>query len=254
MKKPISDAVILMAGSGSRLVAGGHVLPKPLIPIGGRAVFSHTIDALREAGIKTVHLITGFNGDALLSGIEPLIPAEIKVHPIHNWEWQKQNGISVLAAAPHLTEPFLLTMGDHLFKPSIFKVLLREAKSEELNVAIDRKLSSIFDPEDAMKVRTRGDHIVNIGKDLPHYDAIDIGAFICPLSLFDYLKEAKSAADRNDCSLADGVRLMAVAGKVRAIDIGDGWWQDIDTPEMLAAAEKVLRDSGPAPTRGSALP
>ena len=254
MKKPISDAVILMAGSGSRLVAGGHVLPKPLIPIGGRAVFSHTIDALREAGIKTVRLITGFNSDALLSGIEPLIPAEIKLRPIHNQKWQKQNGISVLAAAPHLTEPFLLTMGDHLFGPSIFKVLLREAESDELNVAIDRKLSSIFDPEDAMKVQTRGDHIVNIGKDLPHYDAIDIGAFVCPLSFFDYLNQAKSANHRNDCSLADGVRLMAAAGKVHAIDIGDGWWQDIDTPEMLAAAEKVLGDSDQLPTPGPALP
>jgi len=254
MKKPISDAVILMAGSGSRLVAGGHVLPKPLIPIGGRAVFSYTIDALREAGIRTVHVITGFNSDALLSGIEPLIPAEIKLRPIHNREWQKQNGISVLAAAPSVTAPFFLTMGDHLFQPAIVDLLLREAKPNELNVAIDRKLSSIFDPEDAMKVQTRGDHIVNIGKDLPHYDAIDIGAFVCPLSFFDYLKEAKSASDRNDCSLADGVRLMAAAGKVHAIEIGDGWWQDIDTPEMLAAAKKVLGDSGPAPTPGPALP
>jgi 1L-myo-inositol 1-phosphate cytidylyltransferase len=240
MKKPISDAVILMAGSGSRLVASGHVLPKPLIQIGGRAVFSYMIDALQRAGIETVHVVTGLNSDALLKGLEPLIPAEVKLHPIHNPEWQKQNGISVLAAKSHLPAPFFLTMGDHLFEPSIVDLLLREAKPTELNVAIDRKLNSIFDLEDAMKVQIRGDRIVRIGKDLSSYDAIDTGAFVCPLSFFDYLERGKRTGD---CSLADGVSAMTKDGKVRAIDIGDGWWQDIDTPGMLAAAEKVLDGS-----------
>lgn len=251
MKKPISDAVILMAGSGSRLVAGGHVLPKPLIQIAGRAVFSYMIDALQRAGIKTVHVVTGRNSDALLKGLERLIPAEIKLHPIHNPEWQKQNGISVLAARSHVPAPFFLTMGDHLFQPSVVDLLLREAKPTELNVAIDRKLNSIFDLDDAMKVQTRGDRLVRIGKVLSDYDAIDTGAFVCPLSFFDYLERAKHAGD---CSLADGVSAMTTDGKVRAIDIGDGWWQDIDTPEMLAAAEKVLGGSRHLLSPGPAAP
>ena len=240
MKKPISDAVILMAGSGSRLVAGGHVLPKPLIPVGGRAVFSYTVNTLLGAGIENLHVVTGFNSDALLSRLEPLIPAEIKLRPIYNPEWQKQNGISVLAARSHISSPFFLTMGDHLFEPSIVDLLLREAKVNELTVAIDRKLNSIFDPEDAMKVLTSEDRVMSIGKDLRDYDAIDTGAFVCPLSFFDYLNEAKSASNRSDCSLADGVRLMAAAGKVRAIDIGDAWWQDIDSPETLEHARRLI--------------
>ncbi len=240
MKKPISDAVILMAGPGSRLVAGGHVLPKPLIQIAGRAVFSYMIDALQRAGIETLHIVTGFNSDALLKGLEPLIPAEMKLHPIHNPEWQKPNGISVLAARSHVSSPFFLTMGDHLFKPSIVDLLLSEAKPTELNVAIDRKLHSIFDLEDAMKVQTCGDRIVRIGKDLRDYDAIDTGAFVCPLSFFDYLELAQRAGN---CSLADGVGATAKDGKVLAIDIGDAWWQDVDTPEMLTAAEKILGGS-----------
>ena len=34
---------------------------------------------------------------------------------------------------------------------------------------------------------------------------------------------------------------MAADGLVRGIDIGPAWWQDIDTPEMLACAETQLR-------------
>jgi 1L-myo-inositol 1-phosphate cytidylyltransferase len=109
-----------------------------------------------------------------------------------------------------------------------------------LSIAVDRKLDSIFDLEDAMKVQTRGNRIVDIGKNLRHYNAIVSGLFVCPLQIFDYLERAKSGSAGSDCSLANGVRLMAGDDRVRAIDIGDAWWQDVDTPEMLQYAERQM--------------
>ncbi|PYV71951.1 MAG: hypothetical protein DMG97_14700 [Acidobacteria bacterium] len=94
--------------------------------------------------------------------------------------------------------------------------------------------------EDAMKVQTRGDQIVAIGKNLRDYDAIDTGLFVCPLEIFNYLERAKSDNSRTDCSLADGVRLMAGDGKVRAVDIGESWWQDVDTLPMPQHAERQM--------------
>lgn len=226
-----------MAGSGSRLGASGNKLPKPLIQIGGRPVFSYTIESLQKAGIGTVHVITGCNSDVLLAGLKPLIPATMEMHPIHNSDWQKQNGISVLAVRSHIESPFLLTMGDHLFKPSIIDLVIQNADLNSLNVAVDRKLDAIFDLADAMKIKTQGDRVIAIGKDLKDYDAIDTGLLACSPEIFKYLEQAKR---NGDCSLADGVRAMAADGKVRAIDIGDAWWQDIDTLEMLTHAKKVL--------------
>jgi choline kinase len=110
-----------------------------------------------------------------------------------------------------------------------------------LNLAVDRKLDSIFDLHDAMKVQTRGNKVTRIGKDLRDYDAIDTGLFVCPLEIFDYFERAKSKTGGSDCSLSDGVQLMASDDKVRAIDIGGGWWQDVDTPGMLSHAEKKMR-------------
>lgn len=230
----ITEAVILMAGIGSRLRSNGENVPKPLIQIAGRAVFSYTIDVLQRVGIETIHIVTGFNSDALVAGLESLVPAEMKLHPIDNPEWQKQNGVSVLAAKSHVRSPFLLTMGDHLFGPLIIDLVIRNADLGSLNVAVDRKLKAIFDLADAMKIKTKGDRVVGIGKELEDYDAIDTGLFISSPKIFEYLERAKRDGD---CSLADGVRAMAADGKVRAIDIGDAWWQDIDTPEMLAQAK-----------------
>ena len=237
-KKLITDTVILMAGSGSRLQAIGNNLPKPLIQIAGRPVFSYTIESLEKAGIKTVHAVTGSNSDALLAGLRPLVPTGIKLHAIHNPRWQKQNGISLLIVAKQVRSPFLLTMGDHLFDPAIVDLAIHNADPNALNVAVDRKLNAIFDVVDAMKIKTKGDRVVAIGKNLTDYDAIDTGLFVCPPEIFKYLKRAKRDGD---CSLADGVRAMAADGKVRAIDIGNACWQDIDTPEMLTQAEKAVR-------------
>jgi choline kinase len=240
MKSRISEAVILMAGSGSRLRGADETFLKPLVPILGRPLVSYTIDALTRGGVEKISAVVGFESDRLSAVLKDLIPRGIELEVVENREWQKQNGISLLATKNHVVAPFLLTMSDHLFDAAIVDLLIRSADTNFLNVAIDRKLDSIFDLADAMKLQTRQDRVVAIGKNLEQYDAIDIGLFVCPLEIFDYLERAKR---NDDCSLADGVRAMAADGKVRGIDIGDAWWQDIDTPEMLAEAERHLRES-----------
>jgi choline kinase len=131
-------------------------------------------------------------------------------------------------------------MGDHVFDDTVVDCLLDNFEPGLLNISIDRKLQSIVDLDDAMKVQTRGNNVTAIGKKLRDYNAIDIGLFVCPLEIFDYLERAKSGSRQSDCSLADGVRLMARDNKVRAIDIGESWWQDVDTPQMLQHAERQM--------------
>jgi choline kinase len=231
----ITDAVILMAGTGSRLRGSVDTIAKPLIPIAGRPLISYAIDSFDKAGVKTVHAVVGPNGDELAAAVAPLLPPHIEFRAIPNPNWRKQNGISVLAAAGKARAPFFLAMGDHLFESSVLRLLLAHADRKKLNLAIDRKIAAIFDLDDAMKVRTEGNQITAIGKNLADYDAIDTGIFLCPEIMFDYLHRARKD---DDCSLADGVRLMAEEGKAQVVDIGAAWWQDVDTPEMLARADR----------------
>jgi 1L-myo-inositol 1-phosphate cytidylyltransferase len=234
----ISEAVILIAGEGSRLRGSDGTFLKPLVPVLGRPLICYTIDALIHAGIKKASFIVGYQSAQMIEAVKQLIPSKIEPCFIENRDWRKQNGVSLLTAANQVTSPFLLTMSDHLFDRSIVDLLVRDAVLDQLNLAIDRKLDSIFDVDDAMKVQTRGGQILKIGKDLTVYDGIDTGLFVCPVDIFGYLERVKRDGD---CSLADGVRSMASQGRARAVDIGDAWWQDIDTPEMLACAETQLR-------------
>jgi choline kinase len=243
------DALILMAGAGSRL--GGEV-PKPLVKIGGRALISYTFDALQKIGVRNVHIVVSTNSNGFAEEIGALLPDGMRLNAVVNPEPQKQNGVSVLCAEGQMRAPFFLTMGDHLFEPTIFTTLLADGDASLVNLAIDRKLESIFDIDDAMKVQTEDNRVVAIAKNLERYDAIDTGAFLCSNEIFDFLKAAQRDGD---CSLADGIRAMARERKVRAVDIGNAWWQDVDTPAMLRRAEeesaRLLRDRGRGLTQES---
>lgn len=224
-----------MAGTGSRLRGSADTIAKPLIPIAGRPLISYAIDSFDKIGVQTLHAVVGPNGEELATAVAPLLPAHMRFRPISNHNWQKQNGVSLLTAAGKVSAPFFLAMGDHLFESSILDQLVARADLACLNLAIDRKIGSVFDLDDAMKVKTQGRLITAIGKKLESYNAIDTGIFLCPEIMFDYLRHALK---EDDCSLADGVRLMAADGKALAIDIGQAWWQDVDTPAMLARAEQ----------------
>jgi choline kinase len=246
----ISEAVILMAGEGSRLRQGyggqarlrgsDKTALKPFVPVLGRPLISYTLDALIGAGIKTVNFVVGYESERVTMQLKQSLPCGLNAFFIQNPDWQKQNGLSVLAAAHRITSTFLLTMSDHLFDNTIVDRLIELSDAAFLNVAVDRKLQSIFDLRDAMKVQTRRNKVTDIGKHLRKFDAIDTGLFVCSLEIFDYLERVKSSSGMSDCSLADGVRMMAADNKVRAIDIGGAWWQDVDTPQMLQHAEKEM--------------
>ena len=95
-------------------------------------------------------------------------------------------------------------------------------------------MTGVFDLDDATKVRRDGNHIVDIGKEIDKYDALDTGMFLCSPALFDRLQ---SAVKDGNCSLSDGMRQLAQDRCLRALDIGEAGWQDLDTPEALAHAE-----------------
>jgi choline kinase len=227
-----------MAGTGSRLRGTADTIAKPLIPIAGRPLISYAIESFDRAGVKRLHAVVGPNGDELAAAVAPLLPPHMEFRPLANPNWQKQNGVSLLTVAGKVNAPFFLAMGDHLFESSILDTLIAEADPTRLSLAVDKKIEAIFDLDDAMKVQTEGNRIVAIGKKLETYNAIDTGIFLCPEIMFEYLRRVLK---EGDCSLADGVRLMAEERNALAVDIGEAWWQDIDTPEMLARAEEEAK-------------
>ena len=236
--KTDNECLILAAGKGSRIASVSGGAPKPLVPLRGIPLLEHVVTSCREAGITRFVIVVGYRADLIRRWFAERSFEGISVTLIENPDYHKANGVSALAAKGELHNPFLLLMSDHIFEPRTAKALaLQPLADDEVILAVDRSVNGVFDLDDATKVKCEADHIVAIGKDLAHYDALDTGMFLCSAALFDRLESAKR--DGN-CSLSDGMRQLAREQKLRAFDIGDAHWQDVDSPEALAYAEDIF--------------
>jgi choline kinase len=201
-------------------------------------LIEHVMLGAHEAGIKRFVIVVGYGADTMRDWFVHHSLEGISVTLVENSEYHKDNGVSVLKARDHLNGAFLLLMADHIFEADTARALLNQRlRKGEVILAVDSKLDNIFDLEDVTKLRREGNHIVTIGKEIPEYDAYDTGMFLCSPELFGALE---SAQKNGDCSLSDGMGILGRSGRLRAFDIGDAFWQDVDTPEALTYAESIF--------------
>ncbi len=232
-------AVILAAGQGSRLQSRRAKVPKPMVKLLGLSLLERAVLSCREAGVTEFYVVVGYDREAVIEHIEELRRRHgVMIHVVENPDWEEGNGTSALAAAPYINGSFLLTMCDHLFDPDIPRLLMEaDDGTDTCLLAVDRRVDQVFDLDDATKVRLNGRRVEAIGKELVSFDAIDTGIFLCRPILFDALAEARA---KGDGSLTGGIRELSRIGKIRAVDIGDRFWQDVDTPESLDDAKRRL--------------
>ncbi|NJD20056.1 MAG: hypothetical protein FIA95_12345 [Gemmatimonadetes bacterium] len=155
----------------------------------------------------------------------------------------------MLAAAEHLDGHFLLTMSDHLLPVEGLARLRAEAgRGRDLVLLVDKGTEQVNDLSDATKVRLDGERITAIAKELPGFDAIDTGAFLAGPALLNALEALDGGA--KGPSLSGGVRRLAAEGRAWALDGAGLMWQDVDTPDDVAVAERKLLSAWPKPTDG----
>ena len=106
-------AVILAGGLGTRLKPFTEVIPKPLLPIGEKAVLEHQIEHLKRFGFDEIYLATNYRseyienflGDGSRYGVRLTISKE-------EISLGTAGPLKLLTAS--LTEPFIVMNGDIL--------------------------------------------------------------------------------------------------------------------------------------------
>ncbi len=233
-------AVVLAAGEGSRLQKIRNGTPKPALKLLGLSLAERTITTCLAAGIQRFLVVLGHDADQVRAHYRQIASRRhFDIEFVIAQDWKLGNGASALAAAEKLGDaPFLLTMSDHLIAPSLIEKILRaHPERGEICLAVDRDMAGVFDLEDVTKVATLDGHIVRIGKSLEEWDAADTGVFFCSDALFSALARAH---EQEKHSLTDGVRDLAEAAKVNAVDVTGEDWIDVDTPEAFGEARRRL--------------
>ena len=234
-------ALIVAAGQGARLREKGEL--KPLIPIRGVPLIERVVRGALAAGVEEIFVVTGYRAETLQAALRGLAAAlKAPIACIHNREWTRANGVSVLAAKQFLDEPFLLTMCDHLVDPAILRALMAQPdEPDTVTLAVDFNLANpLNDPDDVTRVKCEGGRLKHIGKIIRDFNCFDTGVFRCTPVMFDALAESQ---ERGDDSITGAMNVLAEWDKARVFDIGDRLWVDVDDPAAFAKAEALL-DSG----------
>lgn len=240
--------LIIAAGKGSRLQQRGNC--KPLIPLLGIPLIERVIRAALEAGVDEFYVVIGYQGEQVRDFLARLAERlAIRITPLVNDHWDKENGVSVLKARNVLHEPFLLLMADHLFDPNLARPLTMLTLGDgEIALVVDGNTRNpLIDMEDVTRVKVEdgqvehgpmeNKNIRDIGKGLADFTGFDTGIFLCSPAIFKALEQ--SQAKDGDTSLSGAVRVLAAEGRAKAIP-ADGFWIDVDNPEAFKKAEQAL--------------
>lgn len=235
---PVRDAVILAAGNGDRFKDAQHH-SKLLHPVLGQPLIQRTLETAAAAGISTFIVVLGYEADRVRAAIEAHSVPGITIRFVHNPDWRLENGVSALRARELCDgHRFALLMGDHVFEPSVLRRLTRVAvEGADCLLAIDDSSRDPAVAAEATKVRLDGDRIVQIGKHLDSWHALDTGLFVFTPALFDALDEARRGGET---TLSAGVQRLAARRAMRGIRIGEAGWCDVDTLDDLRTAESLV--------------
>ena len=233
-------ALILAAGLGNRL-DDGRPIPKPMREVAGVPLIVRIIRALERGGVREIGIIVGYLGEDLKAGLGEY-EHEAELTYFRNDEYEKPNGTSVLKGRDFVTGPTFLLMSDHLWSPALLSAVGAYPVGERESVlGVDYRIDACFDLDDATKVLVKDGRIVEIHKELDEYNALDTGIFLITPALIEALDAVNGP---EGCSLSQGVGALAAEGRMKAADVGDVTWIDVDTPEAHAEAERLIAELG----------
>ncbi len=105
-------AVVLAGGRGTRLAPYTQVLPKPLMPIGERAILEIVIGQLQDSGVTDVTLSVGYLAHLIQAVLDHARGIDVDLRYVH--EQEPLGTAAPLRLIPDLTETFLAMNGDVL--------------------------------------------------------------------------------------------------------------------------------------------
>lgn len=236
--------VVLAAGRSERLrtLTGGG--SKALLPLGGLRLVERAIGTLLSLGVERVVVVAGYHAGPVAAVAQRAAPR--RTHVVEAGDWEAGNGASLLAAEEAVRdEPsVLLITADHVFSEGALSELVRAGRPA---ILVDPGPGTAARTE-ATRVRTNADGlVVELGKTVDS-PVVDCGVFLLPPAIFD---AARAAREGGDATLSGALAELAAREGLAAVPLPAGeWWQDVDTPEDLSAAARLLRRSLPRPTDG----
>ncbi len=235
-------AVILAAGSSTRLYPLTVDTPKCLLEVGGQTLLQHQLDALGTCGVSEVVVVTGYLSHLLVQKIETIKSQyEFGFSFAHNARFAETNNLYSLWTARKQTigDDFLCLHADVLFHPEILHAGARAA--DDVCLVADREVL-----EETMKLKTVGERVTAVGKHVQMAEASGTFLGLAKFSaeggrrMFAEVERLVEANDTNVYFTAAIERLIADKFPIAASFVENWPWIEIDFAEELVLAREVV--------------
>jgi MurNAc alpha-1-phosphate uridylyltransferase len=234
----IDRAMVLAAGLGKRMRPLTDTLPKPLVPVAGKALIDHVLDKLGDAGVTQAVVNVHHRAEQIENHLKGRMRPPIVISDERGELLDTGGGI--VKALPHLgSGPFFHMNSDTLWIEGVTPNLSRlAAQFEAARMDILLLLASTTT---SIGYEGRGDFIMAPDGRLARRPEREVAPFVYAGAAI--LRPAIFAdAPKGAFSLNRMFDRAAEAGRLHGLRL-DGTWMHVGTPEAIKAAEAAILES-----------
>jgi glucose-1-phosphate thymidylyltransferase len=235
--------VILAGGLGTRMYPLTKITNKHLLPIYDKPMIYYPLQALINAGIEDILIVTGgtYAGDFLRllgNGHE---------FGLKHINYTYQEGEGGIAAALRMAEFFsdedkiCVMLGDNIIEKNIREAVKKFARQKE---GAKIMLKEVPDPQRFGVPVLEGDKIVKIEEKpkTPQSPYAVTGIYLYDKTVFDIIKALRPSG-RGELEITDVNNVYIERGQL-TWEVLDGWWTDAGTFESLLRAGQLVAETG----------
>lgn len=237
--------VILVAGVGSRLRPLTDDRPKCLVEVNGQTILGRFLEQAAATGaFQEVVLLTGYLREQVQAFVDEWSAAgnALPVRLVHNERYDEtNNGYTLLCAQEFLRDGFVLTDGDLLLDGEILR---RVAAHESSHLAVDMQMKL---DEEAMKfVLDENGFVTELSKEISVERGRGESIGLCKITaadagrVIDHLALLVEKGELNEYYERAFQEMIREGWNLRAVDIGDLRWVEVDDHKDLARAQQAF--------------
>jgi len=239
----MKKAIILAAGDSTRMLPLSANQPKHLLPIAGKPLIFHTMEALEKAGIRETLVVYGYHADKLREAVETQ-SWKMKISFVNQKERKGTAHAAGYAKKFVGKTDAILMYGDVMVGPDTFEGLIELHKKKEYDLTLSVKPIENPSAYGVVKVQ-RGKAKALIEKPEPDQmvsNLVNAGIYAISNPLWDAIENTK-VSSRGEYEITDSISMLIEKGNVGAYSL-PSWWLDVGKPwDLLEANELLLEQS-----------
>jgi choline kinase len=236
-------AIVLAAGTGSRLGELTKVRTKGMVPVAGKRLIDYLLDFFEPGYFSEVIVVGGFHYEDLKDHIDTKGLANVRV--MENRDYLKGNIFTLMRALGEFSgDSFLITNVDHIYPRAMFELMKKSFGRISAMCDFDRPLGA-----DDMKVKLRaGSRVVErISKQLESFDCGYIGMTYVDGQMEEIYRRAvqDTVGKTGEKAVVENVLQVLAEDEKTApgiVDLSGIGWYEVDTIEDLRKAEAGLAE------------